>query len=125
MTILKRIISWRQFTLPPLQEPRFFPLATAYACRSCRSIQKSAPRGVCQRCGSGNIFSVDHALNWIDKQLHIRLEEAKEKKRKTQAEATLAKNQARVNAWLDAQGLDQSPQVLTEFREGKKNGYLS
>jgi hypothetical protein len=117
--ILKQIARWRKFELPKLTQPESIPLATAYACMSCRTIQSGATHGHCYACGSGNVRSVDDAFDWITNEIHRRLEEAKERKRQQKQESDKSahrQNVDRVSRVLADWNLDQSPQSLTEFR---------
>ena len=118
MNIIKQITRWHKFELPPIKPKHSLPLATAYACMDCRTVQDGAAHGHCYTCGSGNVRSIDDAFDWISNEIHLRLEAAKEKKRQQQEEAerVLRVNQARVDQFLAKSKLDQSPQSLTEFR---------
>ena len=141
MKIIQHVKEWTKYKWPTIaaQEPRFFPLATAYACFICRTVQDGAPRGVCVRCGSDSVRPVDAlvdlALSEIERMqqkihaqrdaqnrekvargvaLHAAIEAAKAKKYEA-AEEALKKNQAQVARSL-AHRPDQEPQSLTEFR---------
>jgi hypothetical protein len=118
MNILKQITRWRKFELPPIETKQSIPLATAYACMSCRTIQSGAAHGHCYSCGSSNIRSVSDAFGWLPNKINQQLEESKAKKRQKQEsdEEARIRNVARVNQFLAKHGLDQSPQSLTEFR---------
>lgn len=121
MKILQYVRAWTRYEWPTIEarQPRCFPLATAYACPACRTVQDGAPHGCCVRCGSTNLRSVALLLDWSSSAIYQRMEQAREAKRKAVAEAALKSNQARVRASL-AHRPDQDPQSLTEFRE-KKN----
>jgi hypothetical protein len=117
MKIIEYVKEWTRHEWPTIEarQPRFFPLATAYVCPSCRTVQDGAPRGACVRCGSKNLRSVDVLLNGSSSTLHARINKAREAKRKAAAEEALKKNQAQVARSL-VHRPDQEPQILTEFR---------
>lgn len=120
MSIVKNLQSWIKHEWPKVEvKPvAFFPLATAYSCPACRMIQDGAPHGRCERCGSQHLISVDRLLVWSSSSLHKQMEQAREAKRKAEAEEALKINQARATPSL-AHRPDQEPQTLTEFRSKK------